>query len=332
MNIFSRAYHRLFDGVPKILRLICWISLGFFVFIGLSLSLKAVAENRAGAADVIGYILIFALLGLFCVCFTGGLWQVLVCGSKRNLSQTLDQKLEAEGYGRSMADAVKNANMFPTTPEKLQQAFVWVMSEFYQEAEPMLLRINVNELNNREAAMYHTCRLVSYVMTGSYEKQIKLFTEKKAALDSAYQMKPNLTEKYVPYADDALAYFMLAGALMMHRGHADEAGKYEKLAGFQISQRSEPEMQFLPQIIKLNNLYAAGKAQAAHEKETELKGAVSASVMPAGTQRNLLRWIDQARIYSSLPIDKTEFLADRRLPEQGVQAAPPPPMDIPELF
>ncbi len=332
MNIFTRVYHRLFDGVPKILRIISRVSLGFFIFIGFSLGLKGIAENRADAADLLGYTLIFALLGLFCVCFTGGLWQVLVMGSKRNLSNNLEQKLETEGFGQEMAQAVKNANMFPTVREQLQQAFVWVMSEYYKEAEPILLKINLNELNNREAAMYHTCRLQTYVMTGDYERQVKLFSEQKDALDAAYQMKPNLTEKYVPYADDALAYYMLAGALMSHRGHADEAAKYGKLAAFQISQRSEPEMQFLPQIIRLNETYAAGKMQTAHEKETELKGAVSASVMPAGTQRNLLRWIDQARIYSALPIDKTEFLGDRHLPQNGVQAAPPPPMDIPELF
>ena len=332
MNIFTRVYHRLFDGVPKILHIISRVALGFFIFIGFSLGLKGIAENRASAVDLLGYTFIFALLGLVCVCFTGALWQVLVMGSKRNLSQTLEQTLESRGFGQDMAQAVKNANMFPTVKEQLQQAFVWVMSEFYKEAEPLLLKINLNELNNREAAMYHTCRLQTYVMTGDYERQIKLLSEQKDALDAAYQMKPNLTDRYVPYADDALAYYMLAGALMAHRGHADEAAKYEKLAAFQISQRSEPETQFLPQIIKLNELYATGKMQVAHEKATVLRGAVSSAMIPAGTRQNLLRWIDQARIYSSLPVDKTDFLADRRLPEQGVQAAPPPPMDIPELF
>ena len=108
--------------------------------------------------------------------------------------------------------------------------------------------------------------------------------------------------------------------------------------GFQISKRSEPEIQFYPFILKLNRLYATGEMVGAHDEETRLKGALMNSIMPAGIQRSLMQLIDKARIYSSLPADKSEVLAVRNLPPQGVTAPAPAAApstgipDLPELF
>jgi len=330
MNIFSRCFHRIFDGIPKIMRIICIVTVIIFAFFGMVLGTKGMFLFSTGIVSFFSTLLLFVFLGSFCACVTAGLWQLLVAGSKHQLDQTLRNKLENEGYGNNMAETIRNGNVAPTIQEQLQQAFVWTMCERYQDASPLLLSVNLTELNGREAAMYHTCRLLNYVMNGDYEKQTKLLEDKRASLDYAYEMKPNLSDKYVPYADDALAYYMAAGALMAHRNRADEAERYRKLAAFQISQRSEHDIVFIPQIIGLNYLYASGKMEDAHELETKLKGTVSSTVMPFGTQRNLLRWIDQARIYSSIPADRSEGLADRNY-SKAAFSAPAIPMDMPEL-
>lgn len=342
MNAISRAYHYLFGGMPKFMRYICRITMGLFLFFGICLMMRELVLNGANPGRIFGYLAVFAVSGVICTCFTGLLWQLLVKGSKRNLNTRLTEALEHQGYSREMAETIKNANMFPSDKEKLQQTFVTVQSELYGEAEAMLTQFNVSALSTREAAAYYTCRLQIYVMTGAYEKQQKLFAEQQAFLDRAYEMKTDLMDTYTPYADDALCYYMLAAALSAHQRHPEQTAAYEKKANFQVSQRSEPETQLFPHILKLNRLYAEGKMQAAHEIETNLRAAILQSVMPPGTQRNLLRWTEQARVYSTLPIDKSDFLAERNLPVQNPQALPAAPaqtptdsipdLDMPTLF
>ncbi len=336
MNILSRFYHRVFDDLPKIMRIICLVMMILFAFIGVLLTLRAAISVNLGIGTALAYIVMFLVFGVITDLALAGIWHLLVKGTKVSLPLKLQSLFEQQGYSTELAETAKSGNPFPSLREQLQLVFILAMSEQYQKAETALIRLDVTSLSGRESAVYYTCRLLIASMTSQPEKLQKIFNEQQKNLDRAYEMMPDLTEKYLSYGDDALAYYMLAAVLTAHRGRTDLAENYEKLAVFQISKRSEPEIQFYPFIIKLNRLYATGQLVEAHDEETRLKGALMSSIMPAGIQRSMLQLTEQARIYSSLPEDKSEILAERKLPPQGA-AAPVPAAasgipDLPELF
>jgi len=338
MNILSRFYHKIFDDMPKIMRIICLVMMILFAFLGVLLTLRAAVSFNIGFINAFGYIFMFCMFGVVTVLALAGIWHLLVKGTKATLPVKLESLFEQQGFSTELSETAKSGNPFPTVREQLQQTFILTMSERYKDAETSLLRLDVTALSGRESAVYYTCRMYIAAMTSQPDKLQKIFNEQQLKLDRAYELMPDLTEKYLSYGDDALAYYMLAAVLTAHRGRTDLAEQYEKLAGFQISKRSEPEIQFYPFILKLNRLYATGEMVGAHDEETRLKGALMNSIMPAGIQRSLMQLIDKARIYSSLPADKSEVLAVRNLPPQGVTAPAPAAApstgipDLPELF
>ncbi|MBQ8922677.1 MAG: hypothetical protein IJ060_11065 [Oscillospiraceae bacterium] len=337
MNILSRFYHRVFDDLPKIMRIICLVVMILFAFLGVLLTLRAAVAADIGLFNAVGYIFMFCLFGTVTVLILAGIWHLLVKGTKVSLPLKLQSLFEQQGFSTELSDTAKSGNPFPSLRERLQQVFILTMSEQYKAAESAMLTIDATSLSGRESAVYYTCRLQIAAMTSQHEKLQKIFNEQQKNLDRAYEMMPDLTEPYFSYTDDALAYYMLAAVITAHRGRADLADNYEKLADFQISKRSEPEIQFYSYIMRLNRLYATGKLVDAHDEENHLKGALLNSIMPAGIQRSMLQLIDKARIFSTLPEDKSEILAERKLPPQGTAAAPAPAPsagipDLPELF
>lgn len=338
MNILSRFYHKIFDDMPKIMRIICLVMMILFAFLGVLLTLRAAVSFNIGFINAFGYIFMFCMFGVVTVLALAGIWHLLVKGTKATLPVKLESLFEQQGFSTELSETAKSGNPFPSLREQLRLAFIQTMSEQYKQAEALLLRFDVTSLSGRESAVYYTCKLIIAAMTSQPEKLLKIFNEQQNHLDRAYEMMPDLTEKYLSYGDDALAYYMLAAVLTAHRGRTDLAERYEKLAAFQISKRSEPEIQFYPFILRLNRLYATGNMVEAHDEETRIQGALMNSIMPAGIQRSMMQLVAKARIYSSLPADKSEILAERNLPPQGVTApaaaaAPSTGIpDLPELF
>ncbi len=332
MNVFSRIYHRIFDDLPKALRITCLVTMILFAFFGICLSLRAAISVNIGVGDVIGYIFIFLMCGVICSLAAAGIWHLLVKGTKASLPVKLQALFEQQGFSRELSETAKTANPFASGREQLQLAFIMVMSERYKDAEQMLLKFDVTNLSGRETAAYYTTRMQIFAMTSQHDKLLKLFNEHRAEIDRAYELKPDLNESYLSYADDALAYDMLAAVLTAHRGRDKQADEYEKRAAFQVSKRSDPEIQFFPFVFQLNRLYATGKMREAHDAENNLRGAILNSIMPGGILRALTQLIDQARIYSTLPEDKSEILAERNLPQQSTAVpAPAAASGIPDL-
>lgn len=304
-------------GTPKLLKKVAIITLLLFVIVGLSYALR-LAEVSFGTF-LISFVY-FVLLGLGSAFVILMSWRWMSLFAQKLITRKMEEIYQERGYCRALADTAWS-NPTLTEKDKLQHVFLLVMAEDYEYAETMLLRINRTQLSGREAAIYDTCRLRMYVMTGGFTEAQTLFAQQKDEIGRAYEMMPDLFDhQYTPYADDALVFYMMAAALAVQNGEHALAEEYRRHAEFQITNRSETEMQYYPQIFDLNLLYAQERYDEAHAMENELRGEIEIRMMPLGLKNDLLRFTAQAKIFSNLARFTKPDVVERKQPA----AAPDP--------
>lgn len=297
-------------GIPKPLQKTAIIALISFVVFGVGYALRLA---KVSFGSFLAALLYFTLLGLFSAFAIVMSWRGMSLLAQKRITQKMEVIYQERGYCRKLADM---AYSIPTPTDKvmLQHIFLLVMAEEYEFAETRLLRINRTQLSGREAAMYDTCRLRMLAMTGEFYDAQQLFLQLKDSIGRAYEMKPDLFDQYTLYADDALVFYMLAAAFSLQNGEHGMAEEYRRHAEFQITNRSDTEMLYYPQIFDLNLLYAQERYDEAHVMENEIRGEIESRMMPLGIKKDLLRFTEQAKVFGNLARFIKPDVAERRLP------------------
>ena len=132
-------------------------------------------------------------------------------------------------------------------------------------------------------------------------------------------MQPDYLGEYIGYADDAFQYYMLSAAYARLNDDTAAEAANRKKAEFQVSNRSEAEMQCYTQLLELNSLYAAGKNQEAHTLEQQLYTLPDSFSPPMSQpQKNMFRTaLEQSRIlasHSAIMRSETRNITERAMP------------------
>ena len=305
------------SGTPPLLRKIALVTMILFIIVGLGFTLQLVRVSFFSFLLNFIYFFLLGAASAFAILMS---WHWMSMLAQKHLRVKLDTIYQSQGYCSELAETAF-AVPTPTDKDKLLHVFLLVMAEDYEHAETMLLRINRKQLTGREAAMYDTCRLRMLVMSGEFDTVQRMLLQEQDAINRAYEMKPDLFEQYLPYADDALVFYMLAAAASLQNREPERAAEYRRHAEFQITNRSETEMGYYPLIFDLNMYYASEKYEEAHQLENTLRGEIECSTMMRGIKQELLRLIEQARIYGNLARYIAPDVTRRRLPDAALQNA-----------
>lgn len=306
---------RLFPhDTPKIIRILCYVTMGFFSFFGLAIS--AVQAAYSLTSFVVGF-LFFVLCGGLCCVMTIALHKFLVSMMRKNTIHRLENGFTATGYTTDLAETVERAIIVPESTDKLVALFLQVKAELYNEANQYALKIDTSDLSMRQTASFMTSRMLGYMMTGQPEKAHILFEKNKQKNDLAYENHPDLGKEFHEYADDALTWFMLAPVICIQRGETAEAAQYLPKIKFQLSKYDATDSAIYERLHELNMLYARQETQKAYPLEQQLKGELETGALklPLGKQRNFLRLAEQARIYAAFNHEGSAKMLERKLPD-----------------
>lgn len=301
---------------PKYIRITALVMFIFFEIIGLGMSLQALWVSPTA---FLLHMIYFLILGGGASLIIIYVWEFFTHIARKKTYEKIGAYHAQNGFCLEMADALKAIMPAPTKRDRVLRAFLLVMSEHYSEAETEIAVINEPSLLMRDFAMLSAAKLRLYIMTYKMEKAERIFQNSSAKIDQSYEMQRDLFPQYCAYADDAYEYFSLAAvyALLTHR-EAD-AAEYRRKAAFQASNRCEAEMECYTRLLELNELYATGKMQAAHDLEQQLY-VLPETFSPPMTQaqkNDFRRAVEQAKIFSAhASLAEESLLAERKLPVQ----------------
>lgn len=303
------------SSTPKYIRIAALVMFIFFEIIGLGMSLQALWISFG---SFLLHAFYFLILGAGAALILIYVWAFFTRIARKHTYEQLAAYHTQNGCCIEMADALKSIMPAPLMQDRVLRTYLLVMSEHYSEAETEIVNINEPSLLMREFAMLQTAKLRLYLMTYKMDRAERIFQNFSEKIEQAYEMRRDYFAQYCPYADDAYEYFSLAAvyALLTHRPEA--ALEYRRKAVFQASNRSEPEMECYAQLLELNELYATGKTQAAHDLEQRLY-VLPETFSPPMTQaqkNDFRRAVEQAKIFSAhLSLAEESLLTERKLPE-----------------
>ena len=305
---------------PKYVRVIVIITMAFFTFIGLCLSLRIISES------VPRFFLNWFFM-IFCGAFSSAVlifaFTMFAEIANRNNGTKLEQILAVRGFCTEAADIMKAVMPAPTEADQALRCFLLVMAEEYDTAENEIAHINEPALSMRNFAMVMTSKIRLYMMTGRLEKAERLLQAYRTKLDMAYEAHPYFLENYRSYADDAAEYYMLSAAYYDLMHDAETAEDYRQKAMLASSNRSPAEADFFRRLLELNRLYSTGQFEQAHALENDLRGMAANLPQPAsqGTRYDLQRYVEQAKVLSFRNLNiNPALMQSRALPEDtGMQ-------------
>lgn len=303
-------------SAPKYIRITALVMFIFFEIIGLGISLQALWVSFG---SFLLHMFYFLVLGAGASLIVLYVWDFFTRIARKKTYVILETYYGQNGYCMEMADALKSIMPAPTKRDRVLRVFLLVMSEHYGEAEAEIAKINEPSLLMREFAMLQTAKLRLYLMTcNKMEKAERIFRNYSEKIEQAYEMQPDFFPEYRSYADDAYEYFSFAAiyALLTHRPEA--AAEYRRRAVFQTSNRCASEMECYTKLLELNELYASGKMQAAHDLEQQLYvlPETGSPPMTQGQKNDFRRAAEQAKIFSAHSrLAEDSLLTERRLPK-----------------
>ncbi len=305
---------------PKFVRVIVIVTMAFFTFIGLCLSLSLILESVSRFFLNWLFMIFCGAISSAALIFAVALFVEI---TRKNNDIKLKQILSAKGFCSEAADIIKAVMPAPTEADLALHCFLLVMAEDYDTAEICISHINEPTLSMRNFAMVMTSKIRLYMMTGRFEKAERLLQAYRTKLDMAYEVHPYFFEDYRSYADDALEYYMLSAAYYDLMRDTETADGCRQKAMFSSSNRSPAEADFFGRLLELNRLYSTRQFEQAYALENDLRGM--AANMPQlatqGTRYDLQRYVEQAKVLSFRNLNiNPALMQSRALPEDaGIQ-------------
>ena len=292
-----------FDDIPKQIRKVALILFIIIAVLGLGF-LRPMLDISAGA--LVLYLIVYIFLDTVTIVGVLLLWRLMMRLTRKSNTQLMQNTYNRSGFSKELADIYQKGMMYPTDRERAMAAFLMTMAEGYQEADDIRRQLMPDNMSGREKAIYHTGLMLGYAMTGREEKLRVLFSKCADAQFGTYELLPEPYDAAIPYADDALAFYMLAAAIYEKAGNSARREECTKLALCRIAFRSEAENAYLPEVMNLNLLYAQKKPDEAYELEYRLRASAETEFMQEGVRANILKLIAQARIYGSFNVGQQD--------------------------
>ena len=279
---------------PRIIRQFAKWTFIFFAFFGILISFKPTYP-----VQMFSMFLMF----LFLACVTSlsvvlAFRLLTLMTGKTNLMK-LDQMYEKEGFTPDMGFICKHSNPFGYGRERILASFLYMMCEDYPTAREQYAQADNDLLSERLLAMKHVIMLRIAALSGNLDRADQLFAQNRLWLDSIYMQTPLLTDRYRPYLDDALVYYMLAAVLSQRAGDYDAVESYRLLVQQRLRDMEDAQAHLTEEAFALSLLYAEGRLEEADSYAKQLEGEIStANMLPQGKRSELLRMLGQARIYA----------------------------------
>ena len=300
--------------LPTIIKKVSKWTFILFAFMGLLMSFKP----RYPIQMIATFIYFLVIASVCALALPTGFRLMMKLMNKTSFAD-LDARYRKNGYEPVMGQIMRNSNPFGAPRERIIAAYLYLMTENYSAAREQLNAASEATVSSRYAAMESLSRIRLDIMTGKPERAEQTFMQSRLSLDEAYGKKPELLGTYKPYLDDTLVYYVTAGVLSERLGMHEEVGKYRDLAEFQLQKRGTvAEGELLMAIFELNLLYAQGRLEEADSYFRQLRGEIStASVLPPGRQEDIIRLLEQARLYANIAAATTtaiDITKERALP------------------
>lgn len=308
---------------PRIIRQFAKWTFIFFAFFGLLMSFK---PNYP--VQMIGMLLMFLFLALVTSVSVVLCFRLLMVMTRKTNMIKLDAMYKESGFSPDMGFICRHSNPFGYGRERLYASYLYMMCEEYNIAREQLAETEDSQLSERLYVLKQLCKIRIAAMTGSLDRAEKTFTAVRAMMDEIYAVHPLLTDKYRPYLDDALTYYMIAAVLAERLGEPAAVEQYRTLTQSRLSEmESRTEAGLYEAVFELNLLFTQGRMEEADAYAKQLSGQIStASALPQGRQDDLLRAVGQARIYAniaSMTAAGIDVTRDRPLPEGTQENIPP---------
>lgn len=237
--------------------------------------------------------------------------------SHKKASPELAETFARFGYSAEIAGLLKNILPEPSVQEKVLRAFVLVMAGQEQEAAEQFADIPADSLPLRQEAMLQTARCLRLIRLGEFPKAVRLMEEYQDTLDSVYEQDPEFGSQFCDYADDTLAYDMLAAAYSELMQQPERAAQYRIRIRERAALRPAAEAALYDALAELQRLWAKGDTPAAQAAEPKLTAEIGSASLSTGAKINLRRLAGDAKLFHPARLGAKSFMhQDRRLPEQ----------------
>lgn len=263
------------------------------------------------------FFIALAVAAFYCVVY---IWQLMKKSAFRASVMHGQKVYQEQGFCRNLADMYATMP-YPQEQESLIHCFLLSMAEEFEESERTLNVLDQTHLLMRPFAMAATIRLRSYFLTGHLDKAERLLKNSAEKIEAAYEMKPDFLEKYYPFLDDAMEYYIIAADRALQRDEHEAAESYRKKALFRISLRDPADTALMPQILDIRRMFALGQLEEAHEAENALRGAIMQ--YPGITQPHrddLLRMLAQSRLAARQFVTRNDASVQGRILPDAIEA------------
>lgn len=324
---FRYLYNRILPpDTPRLIRKFAKWTFIFFAFFGLLMSLKPTYPIQ-----MLGMFLMFLFLAVVTSSSVILGFRLLMLMTRKTNNMKLDAMYEKDGFTPDMAFICKHSNPFGYGRDRLMAAYLYTMCEDFNVAKEQIAQTEDSELTERLFALKQTCRMQIAALSGGMERADTMFQQYRWSLSTTYANHPLLTDKYRPYLDDALTFYMLGAVLSVRAGEPDGVEQFRTLAQSRLAEmRSAAQAKLTEAIFELNLLYAQGRLEEADSYAIQLEGEISmASALPQGRRDDLHRMVGQARIYADVGgmlangIAGLDVSRDRPLPGGTTADIPP---------
>ena len=292
----------------------------FFMFLATGLAATvhlAVEFPHNSPVWSILFFIVLAVGAFYSVIYT---WQLLKKSGFRASVLHAAKAYQSQGFSRDLAklfDTAQNSS----EQEILIRGFLLSMAEEFEDAERALSVLDQSHLLMRPFAMAAATRLRCYHLTGRQDKTERLLKSAAEKIEAAYEMKPDFLEKFYPFLDDALEYYLIAFDRAMQKDAHEAAEGYLKKALFRISLRDTADTELMPQILDVRKMYACGQLVEAHEAENGVRGAIMQ--YPGITQPHrddLLRMLEQSKLAARKFVARNDASVQGRILPEAIEA------------
>lgn len=302
------------ENTPKPVRILCYVTLGIFMLLGLALSAPFL---RSSFGYYLLHLLYFLFIALIACVAIVVIWHLCIKGLRKATYVKLDAEHQHSGWSKEMGIIANNISPLPTDADQAMTFFLKVMGEDYEDAAKYASNLSAAAFSKRAAAAYHATQIRLAAMHGNFDKAQFFFREKRNMIEQAFEAKPDLQAEYRDYTDDALMYYQTAAILCMQVGDAQGAARYNQLAAMRCSLHCDSDQTYLPRLLNLAEYYAVHNTETAYQLETQLRGEIEpagASISP-GCRSDYLRLLAQARLYANYEEQEKAHLTDRATPK-----------------
>lgn len=263
------------------------------------------------------FFIVLAAGAFYCVIYA---WQLLKKAAFRASVLHASNIYQTQGFCSNLAEMFgKDPNS--SEQEVLIRGFLLSMAEEFEEAERALSALDQPRLLMRPFAMAAAARLRNYYLTGHPDKAERLLKNYAEKIEAAYEMKPDFLEKYYPFLDDALEYYIIAFDRAMQKDAHEAAEGYLKKALFRISLRDAADAELMPQILDVRKMYARGQLTEAHEAENRMRGTIMQYPGISQPRRDdLLRMLEQSKLAARKFVARNDASVQGRILPDAIEA------------